>query len=137
MWSRSIFPAVLAIFMASCRQDMQDQPRYKPLAATDFFGDGRSARPLVADTVARGQLRIDDALYTGKIGDTDVDTFPFPITRADLQRGQERFNIYCSPCHDYVGNANGFIVQRGFPLPASYHIQRLREAPAGHFYGVI
>ena len=86
MWSRSLLAAVLAMFLASCRQDMQDQPRYKPLAATDFFGDGRSARPLVEDTVARDHLRIDQALYTGKVGDADVDTFPFAITRADVLR---------------------------------------------------
>ncbi len=67
----------------------------------------------------------------------EADEFPFPITQADLERGQERYNIYCTPCHDYVGNSYGFIVRRGFPLPASYHTQRLREAPAGHFYGVI
>jgi mono/diheme cytochrome c family protein len=137
MWSRSIFPAMLAILLASCRRDMQDQPRYKPLAATDFFGDGRSARPLVADTVARGQLRIDDALYTGKIGDTDVDTFPFPITRADLQRGQERFNIYCSPCHSRVGDGNGIVVRRGFRQAANYHSDKLLKAPVGHFFDVI
>jgi hypothetical protein len=137
MWSRSIFPAVLAIFMASCRQDMQDQPRYKPLAATDFFGDGRSARPQVDDTVARGRLRLDEALYTGKSGDADVDVFPFPITRADLLRGQERFNIYCSPCHSRVGDGNGMVVRRGFRQAANYHTDKLMKAPVGHFFDVM
>src|SRR5579863_8268713 len=137
MLCRSIFVAAFAALLAGCRQDMQDQPRYKPLAATDFFGDGRSARPLVEDTVARGHLRLDDALYTGKSGDTDVDTFPFPITRADLMRGQERFNVYCSPCHSRLGDGQGMIVLRGFKQPPSYHIQRLIEAPVGHFFDVM
>lgn len=133
---RSISLAALALLLTACRQDMQDQPRYKPLAATDFFGDGRSARPLVEDTVARGHLRLDDALYTGKSGDTDVDTFPFPITRADVLRGQERFNIYCSPCHSRVGDGNGMVVRRGFRQAANYHSDKLLKAPIGHFFDV-
>jgi len=137
MLCRSIFVAAFAALLAGCRQDMQDQPRYKPLAATDFFGDGRSARPLVEDTVARGHLRLDDALYTGKSGDTDVDTFPFPITRADLLRGQERFNIYCSPCHSRVGDGNGMVVRRGFRQAANYHSEKLLKAPVGHFFDVM
>jgi mono/diheme cytochrome c family protein len=137
MWFRSIFLVAFGIFLASCRRDMQDQPRYKPLAATDFFGDGRSARPLPDDTVARGYLRIDEALYTGKTGDVDVDAFPFPITRADLQRGRERFNIYCSPCHSRVGDGNGMVVRRGFRQAANYHSDRLLKAPVGHFFDVM
>jgi len=137
MWSRSILAAVLAMFLASCRQDMQDQPRYKPLAATDFFGDGRSARPLVEDTVARDHLRIDQALYTGKVGDADVDTFPFAITRADVLRGKERFNIYCSPCHSRIGDGNGMVVRRGFRQAANYHTDKLLKAPVGHFFDVM
>src|SRR5580704_8741289 len=113
------------ILLSACRQDMHNQPRYKPFAATDFFGDGRSARPAVEGTVARGHLRIDKARYRGKIGDVDVDTFPFPITQADLVRGQERFNIYCSPCHSRVGDGNGMEVLRGFRQAASYHTQKL------------
>ena len=98
-----------------------------------FFPDGRSERQPVPGTVARGQLRLDELFYTGKENGVEADQFPFPITRADLERGRERYNIYCTPCHDYTGNGNGLIVQRGFPLPPSYHIQRLREAPVGHF----
>ena len=129
----------LAGFMAlaSCRQDMHNQPRYKPLAATDFFGDGRSARPEVEGTVARGRLRIDKARYTGKEDGADVTEFPFPITRADLLRGQERFNIYCSPCHSRIGDGNGMVVRRGFRQAASYHTDKLIKAPVGHFFDVM
>jgi hypothetical protein len=129
--------AVVALLLTGCRLDMHLQPKYLPYEPTDFFADGRSERQPVAGTIARGQLRLDELFYTGKENGVEADEFPFPITRQDLERGRERYNIFCSPCHDYTGRAHGFIVQRGFPLPASYHIQRLREAPAGHFFGVI
>jgi len=116
---------------------MQVQPRYDPLAPSTFFDDGRSARPEVPDTVARGHLRIDEQFYTGKVNGVPVDTFPFPITRQVLERGRARYNIYCTPCHDYTGSGHGMIVQRGFPPPPSYHIDRLRQAPVGHFFDVI
>ena len=128
---------LVALALTGCRQDMHDQPRFKPLAATDFFGDRRSARPVVEGTVARGHLRIDSARYTGKLNDEEVDTFPIPITRADLLRGQERFNIYCSPCHSRVGDGNGMVVRRGFRQAASYHTQKLIKAPVGHFFDVM
>lgn len=127
----------LSVFAVGCRQDMHNQPRYKPLAATDFFGDGRSARPIIADTVARGHLTLDEARFTGKVNGVDVDTFPFPITRADLDRGQQRFNIYCAPCHSRVGDGQGMIVRRGFRTAANYHTDRLKKAPVGHFFDVI
>jgi mono/diheme cytochrome c family protein len=127
----------VVILLSACRQDMHNQPRYKPLAATDFFGDGRSARPAVEGTVARGHLRIDQALYTGKVNNEDVDYFPFPITRADLERGQGRFNIYCSPCHSRTGDGNGIVVRRGYRQAASYHTEKLIKAPVGHFFDVI
>ncbi len=127
----------LAATLAACRQDMHNQPRYKPLAGTDFFGDGRSARPVVEGTVARGHLRIDSARYTGKIDGQEVDAFPFPITKEDLERGKQRFNIYCSPCHSRLGDGNGMIVRRGFRQAASYHTERLIKAPIGHFFDVI
>ncbi len=131
-------PLAGLLALAGCRQDMHDQPRYKPFAATDFFGDGRSARPVVEGTVARGHLRIDKARYTGKTDDgKDVDDFPFQITRADLDRGQQRFNIYCSPCHSRIGDGNGMIVRRGFRQAASYHTDKLIKAPAGHFFDVM
>ena len=116
---------------------MHVQPRYKPLEPSTFFGDGRSARPAVAGTVARGQLHLDEHLYTGKVDGELVKTFPFAITAKDLERGRERFNIYCSPCHDPAGAGRGMIVLRGFPPPPSFHILRLREAPAGHFFDVM
>ena len=131
----------LALTMVACRQDMHNQPRYKPFAATDFFGDGRSARPVVEGTVARGHLRLDTARYTGKIqgkeGPEDVDVFPFLIEKQDLLRGQERFNIFCSPCHSRIGDGNGMVVRRGFRQAANYHSEKLLKAPVGHFFDVI
>ncbi|HEY3245874.1 MAG TPA: cytochrome c [Phycisphaerae bacterium] len=130
--------ALLAALAVSCREgDMHDQPRYKPLAVSEFFADGRASRPLVAGTVARGQLRLDAHFYAGQVGAALAENFPFPITRDDMQRGQERFNIFCAPCHSRVGDGNGMIVQRGFPQPPSFHIDRLRQAPVGHFFQVI
>ena len=132
-----ILAALWAIFLSSCRQQMADQPRHEPLGQSRFFGDGRSARPQVEGTVARGQLRADDFFYTGKIGGQVADMFPFPVRSETLERGRERFNIFCSPCHDRVGNGQGMIVRRGFRPPPSLHIERLRQAPAGHFFDVI
>ncbi|MGA8072351.1 MAG: cytochrome c [Candidatus Acidiferrales bacterium] len=123
--------------LGGCRLDMHLQPRYNPYDPSDFFSDGRSARQPVAGTVARGELRIDEQLYTGKVDGKLADTFPFPITANDILRGQQRYNIYCSPCHDYTGSGRGMIVQRGFPPPPSYHIDRLRQAPVGHFFDVM
>ena len=125
------------LVLAGCRQDMHNQPRYKPLAASEFFDDGRSARPVVEGTVARGRLRIDKARYTGKVDGMDVSEFPFPITKAEVLRGQERFNIYCSPCHSRIGDGNGMVVRRGFRQAASYHTDKLRKAPVGHFFDVM
>lgn len=127
----------IGMVLAGCRLDMHIQPKYLPYDPTNFFGDGRSERPPVPGTVARGQLRLDELLFTGKVNGMVANEFPFLITRADLERGRERFNIYCTPCHDYTGSGNGMIVQRGFPHPPSYHIDRLRNAPVGHFYDVI
>lgn len=137
--NRKTAPLLLSalLLFAGCRQDMHDQPRYKPLVETDFFGDGRSARHPVEGTIARGQLRTDLARYTGKVADQAVETFPFPITRADLNRGRERFNIHCSPCHSRVGDGNGIVVRRGYRSPTSYHSEKLMKAPVGHFFDVI
>jgi len=128
---------VVAIFAAACRQDMHDQPKFIPLRQTDFFGDARSARPVVEGTVARGQLREDAVLFTGKANGADVTEFPFPVTDAVMARGRERFDIYCSPCHGRKGDGTGMIVQRGYRQPPTYHQDRLREAPVGHFFDVI
>jgi cbb3-type cytochrome c oxidase subunit III len=121
----------------ACQQKMADQPRYEPLQKSDFFDDQRTARPIVEGTVARGHLNADEQLYTGKAGGEPAKTFPFPIDRQVLQRGEERFNIFCAPCHDRVGDGQGMIVRRGFRPPPSFHIDRLREAPPGHFFDVI
>jgi cytochrome c5 len=138
MWRLNGFVLILCVTISACRQDMHDQPRYKPMAGTWFFGDGRSARPAVEGTVARGHLRLDKARYTGKKDDgSDVEEFPFAITREDLLRGQERFNIYCSPCHSRVGDGNGMVVRRGFRQAASYHTEKLIKAPVGHFFDVM
>src|SRR5271156_2788789 len=136
---RAEFAALVlaACGLAGCRLDMHVQPKYLPLEPSDFFADGRSARQPVAGTVARGELRIDEHLYTGKVNGKDADTFPFPITANDILRGQKRSNIYCSPCHDYTGSGRGMIVMRGFPQPPSFHIDRLRQAPVGPFFYVI
>jgi hypothetical protein len=127
----------IGLLLGGCRLDMHVQPKYLPYEPTNFFGDGRSERPVVAGTVARGHLQQDELLYTGKENGAMARKFPFAITRADLERGRERYNIYCTPCHDYVGSGHGMIVQRGFPPPPSFHTDRLRNAPAGHFFDVI
>src|SRR5580698_153638 len=127
--------AVLAL--AACRQDMHDQPRLKPLARSDFYSDLRSARPPVEGTVARGQLHEDSYFYTGKMGNAPGDYMPFAVNEKVLARGQERFNIYCSPCHSELGDGNGVIVQRGYRAPPSYHTERLRKAPLGYFFDVM
>jgi len=117
---------------------MHDQPKFVPLRPTDIFGDGRSERPLVEGTVARGQLNDDVAFYTGKGPDgKPVDEFPFPVTHDVLERGRDRFNIYCTPCHDQSGEGNGMIVKRGFRHPPSYHIERLRRVPNGYLFDVM
>jgi mono/diheme cytochrome c family protein len=138
---RGLCAALVLVFAAAtvaCRQDMHDQPKFIPLRPSTFFADGRSARPLVDGTVARGQLNDDAAFYTGKGPDgKPLDTFPFPVTKEIVERGQERFNIYCAPCHDRLGTGDGMIVRRGFRRPPSYHIDRLRGVPNGYLYDVI
>jgi mono/diheme cytochrome c family protein len=146
--------------LAGCRYDMQDQPRYKAYKESNFFSDNRASRDLPDGTVARGQLRDNKALYTGKIanpnpnapvttttdasGNTlvasfpnDIDEFPVPVTKELVERGQNRFNIYCIVCHGPLGNGDGMIVRRGFPKPPTYHDDRLRNAPVGHFFDVM
>ena len=130
-------PILAALALSGCRQDMQVQPRWDPLAGTGFFGDARSARQPVPGTVARGNLRTDSAMFFGRSGDQPVATIPVPVTRDLLARGQERFNIYCSPCHGRLGDGEGMVVKRGFRHPPSYHIDRLRKAPPGHFFDVV
>jgi mono/diheme cytochrome c family protein len=138
--SRSRFGiAALSLLSVGCsRLDMQDQPKYRPQRPSDFFADGRSERQPVEGTVARGALNEDAAFYEGKDSEgKDIDTFPIAINRDVIKRGQQRFEIYCSPCHGRIGNGLGMIVRRGFKQPPSYHTDRLREAPVGHLYDVI
>jgi mono/diheme cytochrome c family protein len=116
---------------------MHDQPKYIPLRQSDFFNDQRSERPLVEGTVARGHLDADPLLYTGKVNGSDAEEFPFAVTPAVMARGQERFNIYCSPCHGRTGLGDGMVVRRGYRRPPAYTDDRLMKAPVGHFFDVI
>jgi len=135
--ARALLAAGLALAAAGCRQNMHNQAKVKTLGESDFFADGVAARPLPAHTIARGFLR-DTPFYTGLGPDNrPLAAFPFPVTRAVLERGRERFNIFCSPCHDRTGSGRGMIVQRGYKQPPSYHIDRLRNSPVGYFYNVI
>jgi mono/diheme cytochrome c family protein len=127
----------VTVCVAGCRQDMHDAPRYEAFEASASFADNRASRTAPAGTVARGWLREDEALHTGKLAGQTVDAFPFAITHADLQRGQQRFNIYCTPCHGRLGDGNGMVVQRGYRQAASFHQDRLRQERVGYFYDVI
>jgi mono/diheme cytochrome c family protein len=129
--------AAMAV-LSACRLDMQVQPKQNPLSRSDFFADQRSERPPVEGAVARGQLHEDSYFYTGRIGSDAGNYMPFPVTKEVLERGRERYNIYCAPCHSRTGDGNGFIPSRGFPRkPPSYHIERLQKAPVGYFYDVM
>ena len=124
--------------LSACRQDMQDQPKYTPLRPSDFFADGRSARPLSEGAVPRGHLDADRLFYTGKGPDgKPANQFPMPVTKALLLRGEQRYNIYCAPCHDRTGSGDGMIVRRGYRRPPTYHSDRLRQQPDGYFFDVI
>jgi len=142
-WALSAFCILHFAFALACQrvgpgfQKMGRQPRYDPLEPSDFFADGMAARPRVAGTVARGELVTNPFLETGKINNTDGDGFPFPINEQVLNRGQERFNIYCSECHGRLGDGNGMIPSRGYRRPPSFHTDTLRTAPTGHFFDVM
>jgi mono/diheme cytochrome c family protein len=139
-WDVGVLGLALSVMslLSGCRIDMHVQPRQNPLSHSDFYADQRSERPPVEGTVARGQLHEDSYFYTGKIGDKPGDYMPFPVSKEVLERGRERYNIYCSPCHSMIGDGNGFIPSRGFARkPPSYHIDRLQKASVGYFYDVI
>ena len=130
--------AVLIALTSACRIDMQVQPKQNPLSRSDFYPDQRSARPLIEGTVARGELQADQYFYTGKIGSNPGDYMPFPVTKEVLERGRERYDIFCAPCHSRVGDGQGFVPARGFSRrPSSYHIPRLEKAPLGYFFDVM
>ena len=134
---RIAFGVAVVATQLACRQEMYNQPRYKPLAKSDFFGDGRSARPLIEGTVARGAL-VDRFPATGGTADGPLVTaLPVPLTRELLARGRERYGIFCAPCHDGTGGGRGMVVRRGYRPPPSLHIERLRDAPVGHLYDVM
>src|SRR5919202_3821000 len=119
-----------ALMLAACTQKMTEQPSLRPLQPD-------AARALPVDTVARGQLRDNGPLFTGQAGGQNVDQFPFAVTRDVLEHGQQRFNIYCLPCHGYLGEGDGMVVQRGFSPPPTFHSDRLRQAPVGYLFSVI
>lgn len=154
--------AVVSVIASGCglRLDMQVQPRNKAYTESPFFTDRRGSRDMLVGTVARGQLNDHKAFYTGKIDNpdpnvqvastvnaqgnnivtsfpNDIDEFPVPVTKELIDRGQERYGIYCSVCHGPTGNGDGMIVRRGFSQPPTYHDDRLRNAPVGHFFDVI
>ncbi len=124
----------LTLWLGACQQQMAEQPRYEPLKESEFFDDQRASRPLVEGTVARGHLGDDEHLYRGVVDGKPANSFPFTMDRQALLRGQERYNIFCAPCHDQVGTGQGMIVRRGLRAPASFHIDRLRETPEGTFF---
>lgn len=129
--------AAIVVASAGCRQDMHDAPRFEPYEQNTFFADGRSQRPLVPNTVPRGYLRDDDHLYRGKVNGRLATEFPVPVNAQLMLRGQERFNVFCSPCHGRTGLGDGMVVRRGYRAPTSFHDARLRQAPPGYIFDVI
>lgn len=130
---------LLTLLLVGCNQyqRMTNQPKYETFDPNGFFVDGNSSRDLVPNTVARGLARTDVHLSEGVVDGGPATTYPFTITQQVLERGQERYNIYCTPCHGYDGDGDGIVVQRGFSPPPSFHEDRLREVPPGYVYGVI
>jgi hypothetical protein len=134
---RMALAALAVVTLFGCRQDMHDQPNYQTLEASDFFADGRASRPPVAGTVARGGLRLDPHLYTGKVDGAFVRSFPFAVTDEVMSRGRQRYEIFCTPCHSRIGDGRGMAVRRGIAPPPSFHIDRLRDIEEGYLFDVI
>jgi mono/diheme cytochrome c family protein len=135
---RALAAATVALaLLVGCAQKMSQQPSLRGMEGTSLFPDGKSALAPPDDTVARGHLQDDTLLFTGKSDGADATNLPFPATRAVLERGRTRFDSFCAPCHGRAGDGNGIVVQRGFSPPPSYHIDRLRQAPVGHFFNVM
>ncbi|HMO52221.1 MAG TPA: cytochrome c [Kiritimatiellia bacterium] len=139
VWIRALAVLPLFALAVGCelRQAMYDQPKYRPLQESSFFENGMASRPLIEGTVARGLLEDDPHLFEGRVDGVFVDSFPFDVTAEVINRGQQRYNIFCAPCHDAAGNGNGIIVRRGFKPPTSFHDQRLVDSPEGYYYNVI
>ena len=135
--TRILTLGLAALACAGCRQDMHNQPKFIPQRSTTFFADGRSVRPQAEHTVARGQLDQDGFFYTGLIGGKEMDALPMPVTAQMLARGQERYNIYCTPCHSRVGNGAGMIVQRGYKPAGNFHDARRLAEPLSHYFYVM
>ena len=133
----SWFAVSLMIVGGGCRRDMYDQPHYEPYEPSTFFADGTSSRPIIAGTVARGELRADSLYYEGKVDGKDADVFPFAIDAETLETGRERYMVYCTPCHGRLGDGRGMVVRRGFSPPPTFHSEYLRQKPVGHIYNVI
>lgn len=136
-WARGLILVALVLSLTACRQKMANQPRYDPLEASDFFADGMSARPRIEGTVARGELSADPFFDTGKVNGAVADGFPFPATIEVINRGHERYDIYCSECHSRTGDGNGMIPARGYRRPPSFHTETLRTATTGHLFDVM
>ena len=138
---RSIGRAALGVVLfaagIACRQEMYDQPRYKPLGKSDFFADDRQARPRIDGTVPRGSLREDGRLFTGRTGPTLVAELPLALSPELFTRGRRQYDVFCAPCHDRTGGGRGMVVRRGYRQPPALQLDRLRQAPVGHFYDVI
>lgn len=135
--SRRHLLALVCLVLAACRQDMHDQPKYQPDEPSPFFADGRASRPQVAGTVARGQREDDEHFLRGRLDGELAEAFPLAIDRALLERGRERYGIFCAPCHGPVGDGDGMIVRRGMKRPPSFHVERLHAAPAGYLFDVM
>jgi mono/diheme cytochrome c family protein len=141
LWTRvlkaSRWLVLVLLCVAGCRQDMHDQPRYKPFGRSALFDDQRASRPILPGTVARGQLHDDEVLHTGRSEAGFAEQLPVTADRALFERGRERYDIFCSPCHDRTGTGRGMIVLRGYKQPTSFHTERLREMPPGYLFHVI
>lgn len=133
----TVLACLVVLSITGCRLDMHDQPKYEVYEESSFFPDNKASRVSPEGTVAQGRLREDLLFYTGKVDNQDSQVFPFPITEEMLRRGQERYNVFCSPCHDRAGTGQGMIVERGMTRPPSFHTVRLREAPPGYLFDVI
>jgi Cytochrome C oxidase, cbb3-type, subunit III len=135
--SSAVILAGALLMTSACRRDMQDQPKYTPLRESRFFADGRASRPIPAGTIARDELEADDSFHTGSANGEFSYTIPVPITVEFLHRGEDRFNIFCSPCHSRTGDGDGMIHRRGFWIPPSLHTARLRSVPPGYIFQVV